>query len=238
MQPTGVPVARRFGCISTNGRTLSASAPVGSAASVLRRRAVHTLRVVCFQQETEQGEGAAAASRRRLQQHLTGSRVERDDHQLWTQQHQEQHDGPDGEEDASAIPIHDIASGTAAAAYMAGQEHRRAEAAAGAAADAADDDARLRVAQGWADDMPPSVTASLSIMPRRRAAALTRHRMDDPITSFFVKCKLAWWVLGRGPGAGSKGGGQVVGLWTAGRRAVSWDWEGACLRGRERLRSQ
>jgi hypothetical protein len=67
--------------------------------------------------------------------------------------------------------------------------------------------------QGWPDDAPPSVTASLALVPKKGAGgALGRHRSDDPITGFFVKCRLAWQVGGGGAwrawGQGLRGHGR------------------------------
>ncbi|KAI8463716.1 MAG: hypothetical protein J3K34DRAFT_494310 [Monoraphidium minutum] len=147
------------------------------------------------------GEGAGAASRRRLQQQLGDDRPRRG---------AAEEGEPAG---GGAAPGPDMASDAAAAAAAPGEWWEQmdagasgpdAPAAAVAAADspapppaAADAPPQLSP-QGWSDDAPPALTASVAITPRG-AAGIARlmggGKRQDPITLFFAKCKLAWSVF-------------------------------------------
>ncbi|KIY92676.1 hypothetical protein MNEG_15288 [Monoraphidium neglectum] len=130
-----------------------------------------TARLVCHAEE-----GAGAASRRRLQQQLDDK-------------------GQPGGADAPSEP-HDWDDG-ADAVLLADAATIRASAATGAPAappaNGGAQDAPRLAPQGWADDAPPSVTASVAIMPRQAAALVAGGQAKrNPVTLFFAKCKLAW----------------------------------------------
>ncbi|GBF87389.1 hypothetical protein Rsub_00100 [Raphidocelis subcapitata] len=158
MPPVGSGSVRRIAG-STGGRPRARAS----------RAAPHVARFAAAGRGAD-GEGAAAAAQRRLQQQLGDDRAAR---------------GGLPEDDGPA-PI-DVDADDAAPEPPAPPPPRRAPAAAA-------EPPGLAAAQGWADGAPPSLTASLSLVPRR-AAALARHRSDDPVTGFFVKCKLAWQLF-------------------------------------------
>jgi hypothetical protein len=119
------------------------------------------------------GEGAAAAAARRLQQQLGDDTAARRAAAAAADE--------DFEVDSYPHPVTDdpvIIPAPVSASEVLSSAHPEAGA-----------------PQGWSDDAPPSVTASLSLVPRGAQQALGRHRSDDPVTGFFVKCKLAWQLF-------------------------------------------
>lgn len=143
-------------------------APELSGGAARGRRAAGA-RVICYQAAGPEGDGGvAAAARRRLQQQLAGGRQRAD-------------------ADAAAPAAgEDAAEWEPDAPAPAAPAPPRAAAVGGAAP-------RRLAPQGWSDDAPPEVTASVAIMPRKAMAlACLGKKREDPITLFFAKCKLAW----------------------------------------------
>jgi hypothetical protein len=116
-------------------------------------------------------EGAAAASRRRLQQQLGEARAD---------------DGADDMPVIDIAPAEEYSDGASERVVI--PPPRPAAAPAGAPAP--------QLPQGWPDGAPPAVTASLALIPKQGAGgAIGRHRSNDPVTGFFVKCRLAWQLF-------------------------------------------